>query len=146
MKIKKFLLTVSVVVYLISLSQKTFCTPNGCGYFAGILNLISGWIGVFMGNFPAFPWLANPLLFLSWYLFKKQKTNWSFLLSVISFILMLSFLLVDEIIHKGGSIVSRVLSYQIGYWLWVLSSLIMLTANLMVYKTSIKLNKLVARY
>ena len=43
---------------------------------------------------------------------------------------MLSFLLVDQIIDNEGGTTARVISYSLGYWIWVLSSFIMLVGNL----------------
>lgn len=130
----KIFLFLSVGVYLVSLTQKTFCTPGTCEYFSGILNLIFGSLGVFMFHFPAFPWLANPILFASWSLLYRGKTKRSFQLSIIAFMLMLSFLLVDEIIDNEGGTNAKVLSYQLGYWLWLMSSFIILIGNIFILK------------
>ncbi len=128
-KKQKIFLFLSVGVYIISLTQKGFCI-NGepCRYFSGFLDLIFGWLGVFMLHIPAFPWLANLFLFVSWSCSKK-KPKASFILSVIAFILMISFLLVDEIISNEAGTKSKVVFYGLGYWLWVLSSLVMFLGN-----------------
>jgi hypothetical protein len=133
-KFQKLFLSLSIGVYLISLTQKSYCTfGNNCGYFSGLLNVIFGWFGVFMLHIPTFPWLANPLLLVSWFLFKK-KSKTSFILSGIAFILMLSFLFVDEIIVNDGSTTSIVNFYGLGYWFWVFSSFIMLVGNSIHWK------------
>jgi hypothetical protein len=130
-KTKKITLILSIGLYLISLTQKSYCTVVGgtCEYFTGLLNLIFGWFGIFKLHFPAFPWLANPILFISWIFFKKNPKI-SLILSCIVFPLMLSFLLVDEIIVNDGSTTSIINFYGLGYWFWVLSSFIMLIGNL----------------
>jgi len=134
MKNKKLLLFISIGLFIISLAQKSYCTNGGtCEYFSGFFNLIFGWVGVFMLHIPAFPWLANPILLASWILFKK-KPKISFILNIIALVLMLSFLLVDEIIVNDGSTTSEVVFYGLGYWLWVLSSFIMLVGNLILKK------------
>jgi hypothetical protein len=69
----------------------------------------------------------------SWFLFKK-KSKTSFILSGIAFILMLSFLFVDEIIVNDGSTTSIVNFYGLGYWFWVFSSFIMLVGNSIHWK------------
>ena len=133
-KSQKLFLFLSIVLYLISLTQKSFCTnSNVCRYFSGFLDLIFGWLGVFILHIPTFPWLANPLLLVSWFLFKK-KSKTSFILSGIAFILMLSFLFVDEIIVNEGSTTSIVNFYGLGYWFWVFSSFIMLVGNSIHWK------------
>jgi hypothetical protein len=47
---------------------------------------------------------------------------------------MLSFLLVDEIITNEAGTKSKVVSYELGYWLWLLSSFIMLIGNSINWK------------
>lgn len=138
-KKQKIVLYTSIVVYIISLTQKSYCTSGGtCEYFSGLLNLIFGWFGVFMLHIPAFPWLANLILFGSWSFFKK-KLKISFILSSLALILMLSFLLVDEIKVNDGSTTSIIISYGLGYWLWVLSSFIMALGNLFIMRRSTSL-------
>jgi hypothetical protein len=126
----KIFLYLSIGFYIFSLTQKSFCTPGSCGYFSGLLNLIFGWIGVLMLHGPAMTWLANPILLMSWLLFNK-KPKVSFILSSTAFVLMLSFLLFDEIIDNEGGTKGKIISYQFGYWLWILSSLIMILGSLL---------------
>jgi hypothetical protein len=128
-KLQRLFLFISIGVYIISLTQKSYCTPGPCEYFSGFLNLIFGWIGVFMLHIQAFPWLANPLILASWILFKK-KPKTALILNCITFILMLSFLLVDEIIDNEGGSKAIIISYNLGYWLWLLSSFTLLLGNL----------------
>lgn len=138
---KKIFIFLSIGLYLISLAQKSYCTSGGnCEYFSGFFNLIFGWVGVFMFHLPAFTWLANPILFASWILFKKKPKK-SFILSIIAFVLMLSFLFVDEIVVNDGSTTSKVIFYGLGYWLWVLSSFIILVGNLILKKRTLELNE-----
>jgi len=133
-KSKKLFLFLSIGLYLISLTQKSYCTVGGtCEYFSGLLNLVFGWFGVFKLHFPAFSWLANPILFISWVLYKK-KTKISLVLSGISLILMGSFLFVDQIIVNDGSTTSIVNFYGLGYWLWLFSSFIMIIGNYINWK------------
>lgn len=133
MKNKKLFLFISIGLYITSLTQKSYCSSFGPCHNFGFLSLIFGWMGVFMLHIPAFPWLANPILFTSWGLYNK-KPNISFILSILAFVLMLSFLLVDEIIENEGGTTSKVVFYGLGYWLWVLSSFIMLVGNLIFKK------------
>lgn len=137
-KKEKIFLFLSIGIYIISLTQKSYCTVGGtCEYFSGFLNLIFGWFGVFKLHVPAFPWLANPLLFFSW-LFYKRMAKRSFVLSVISLLLMLSFLFVNEIMVNDGSTYSIINFYGLGYWLWILSSLIMVLGNLLKNRNAFK--------
>lgn len=140
-KKKKAYLFISIFLYLIALTQKTYCTPGNCEYFSGLLNLIFGWIGVFMLHVPAFTWLANPILLISWFFFKR-KPKISFILSSVAFILMLSFLLCDEIIDNEGGTRGKIICYGLGYWLWVLSSFMMILGNLLINEKILKYLKI----
>ncbi|MFN0728246.1 hypothetical protein [Polaribacter gochangensis] len=135
-KKQKIFLIISIAIYIIALTQKSYCSSYGNCDNYGILSLLFGWLGVFMLHVPAFPWLANPILIIAWSLFKK-KPNISFILSVVGFLLMLSFLFVDEIINSEAGTKSKVVFYGLGYWLWVLSSFIMVIGNLLVWKKKI---------
>lgn len=132
-KKQKIFLFISVGMFIISLTQKSYCSSYGlCDNF-GYLSLFFGWIGVFMLHIPAFTWLANPLLLGSWLFFRKNSKI-SFILSIIAFSLMLSFLLVDEIISNEAGTKSKVVFYGLGYWLWLFSSFIMLIGNFINWK------------
>lgn len=131
--LQKLFLFLSIGVYIIALTQKSYCsTFESCDNF-GILSLCFGWLGVFMLHVPAFPWLANPILVIAWCFFKK-KPKVSFILSIIGFLLMISFLFVDEIINNEAGTKSKVVFYGLGYWLWALSSFIMVIGNIIVRK------------
>lgn len=132
-KTQKIFLYISIGLYIISLTQKSYCTTGVCEYFSGLLSLIFGWIGIFMLHAPALPWLANPILIIAWMIFKK-KPKASLILSIISFLLMLSFLFFDEIIDNEAPTTAKITSYGLGYWLWVLSSLLLVVGNLIYLK------------
>ena len=132
-KKQKIFLFLSIGVFIISLTQKSYCSSYGLCNNYGFLSLFFGWIGVFMLHIPAFTWLANPLLLGSWVFFRKNSKT-SFILSIIAFSLMLSFLLVDEIISNEAGTKSKVVFYGLGYWLWLFSSFIMLIGNFINWK------------
>ena len=83
---------------------------------------------------PAFPWLANPILFIAWECYKK-KPKTSLILGVISILLMFSFLFVDEIIDNEAGTTAKVVFYGFGYWFWILSSLVLVIGNLIILKS-----------
>jgi hypothetical protein len=129
---RKLWLLMSIVLFMSSLVFKSYCTAtSSCANinFGGLLSLVFGLVGVFMLHFPAFPWLANPLLFVSWITYKK-KPKTSLILSILSLLFMLSFLLVDEIISNEAGMKSKVVSYGLGYWLWVMSAIFIIIGNL----------------
>jgi hypothetical protein len=136
-KKEKIFLYLSIGIYIISLTQKSYCSSYAYCVNYGFLSLIFGWLGVFMLHLPAFPWLANPILVASWFL-QKRNNNTSLIFSGISLGLMLSFLLVNEIIANEAGTTSKVVFYGLGYWLWVLSSFIMVLGNLLKSRNTFK--------
>ena len=130
-RIRKIILFLSIILFVIALTQKGFCTTAGqCAI--GIVDLLVGWMGVFMLHPPAMVWLANPTLVAAWVFIKKNQRT-SFILSVISLVIMLSFLLFDEIIVNESGASSKITAYGLGYWLWVLSAFIMVVGNTVLY-------------
>ncbi len=130
-RLKKIILTTSIIFFVMSLTQNSFETivgPNS----KGIMDLLVGWMGVLMLHPPAMVWLANPTLFAAW-VFTKKNQRTSFILSVISLLIMLSFLLFDEIIVNESGASSKITAYGLGYWLWVLSAFIMVIGNGVLY-------------
>ena len=123
------ILRASIVVFLISLTQQCYCTTNSCGY--SIAAVFSGAIGLLLGG-AGITWLANPLLLISWILAKKSP-KFSLLTSFLAVITSLSFLLFSKIISDEAGNYSQIISYKLGYWLWVLSSVIMLGGNIWLY-------------
>ena len=107
-----FYLLFSIGVYLISLSQPIFSEASVKyeqeGY-RGIIGLLVGWIPLLKGELAALSWLANPLLFASWIIF---RCKWSAeLLSYAATFFALLFLLFEE-------------HYAIGYFLWLSSCIL----------------------
>jgi len=121
----------SVIFFIISLTQKSFSTVGG-PISRGIMDLLVGWMGVIMLDPPAMVWLANPILILSWVVNKKHKKA-SFIFSVVSMIIMLSFLFFDEIIVNESGYPSKITSIKLGYWLWVSSAFIMVLGNAFLF-------------
>lgn len=86
-----------------------------------------GWMGVIVGYVE---WLANPLLLWSWIASYFNRPRISGLAALCALGLALMFLLRHDLPsshQSGGTLV--ILSRGPGYWLWVVSVLIMVTAN-----------------
>jgi hypothetical protein len=79
----------------------------------------------------SFSWLANPLLCLSWTLLKGNPRG-AIGASLMAVALSMSFLLFDEVISDEAGHYSTITEYKTGYWLWVGSSLTMLTGSLLL--------------
>jgi hypothetical protein len=71
-----------------------------------------------------FQWLANPLLLFVW--FQLGKKHWlpAAFLGSVAVALMLSLIVRGEILLDEGGHYSRIDSYNLGYWLWVMSALL----------------------
>jgi len=117
----------SVITFLVSLTQKCYCTTSSCG--DSIMALLSGTVGFVFGG-AALTWLANPLLLTSWIMFKRSP-KLSLILSGLALLLSLSFLLFKRVISDEAGNYSEITSYELGYWLWSLSSIIMFGGSLM---------------
>jgi hypothetical protein len=125
--VKRYLIpTISIVIFITSLTQNDFCTTRSCG--DSIASFISGFIGVFMGG-ATISWLANPLLFVSWGCFLSRSIKTSLIISLLALLLSLSFLTFKEVMVDEAGHMGQIISYQAGYWLWVLSALTMVIGN-----------------
>lgn len=123
--VKKPFLIISILLYLISLTQDAFYVDNinHDAWSNSLVLLLVGWIGAIMGGYAALTWFANPLIFFSWLFFLKN-VRVSFCLSLCSFILSISFLFFDNVITSEAPTFSKITSYEIGYWIWLLSILL----------------------
>lgn len=117
MGLKRAVLNLSILTFAISLTQECYCTSDSCGNSA--MALIVGPLGLCFGG-ACFSWLANPLLFIAWFSFRKKPLN-AVITSGVSVALMFSFLFFKQIISDEGGNYSAIVSYKLGYWLWLLS-------------------------
>ena len=120
-KLKKAILLSSVILFLLSLTQKCYCTTSQCG--DSIMVFLLGWAAVLSGA--GFSWIANPLLFAAWFTLGKNLKV-SMFLSVFAALISLSFLLFDSVLDNEAGQQKQIVSYKSGYWLWIASSLCML--------------------
>jgi len=127
--ISKVFLSVSIIIFIISLTQDAYCTSNSssCDDSPGWLVLLIGTIGVIFGG-ACVSWLANPFILLSWIIFKKVK--YSFVCSLLAVIFSASFLLFNKIVSDEAGNYSEIVHYHTGYWLWFSSMIVMLMGNI----------------
>lgn len=121
LKLKNIFLTISAVLFALSLTQKCYCTISTCS--DSIMVFILGWAAAFSGA--GITWLANPLLFASWALLKK-KLKTAMILSSAAALLSLFFLMFSSITDNENNQAKEIVSYQPGYWLWMGSCVVML--------------------
>jgi hypothetical protein len=124
-KQKKYFVIVSVVLFVLSLTQKSYCTTTSCG--DSIMALLLGWAGILSGA-AGFTWFANPLLLACWITLRKNLKAAMFL-SVAATLLSGSFLLFDSIKDNEGGIPHQIITYKPGYWLWLGSCATMLVGT-----------------
>jgi len=126
----KFIRYFSIGIFIFSLLCPCFDTEKaagGPGQGGGLLLQGLFW---FMYMSPGFVWLANPLLLFSWIYLNKKRTR-SLIFSVVSFFMAACFLFYkDMLTDESGSNSTPIIAHQAGYWLWLVSILIMLFGNL----------------
>lgn len=116
---------ISILLLLLSFTQECYCTTSNCA--DSILAFLLGGVGLFSGG-ASLTWLANPMLIAAWFTYKRRlKTSMWF--SVVATLLALSFLLFDSVLANENGQAQQIISYRIGYWLWVMSCVTMLVAT-----------------
>ena len=133
---KKTILIVSIVVFIISLTQPAYYIDR-TDYDAwsnSLLLLIFGWIGA-MGGGSGLVWLANPFILISWIsVFKNLKT--SIIFGALASIFSLLFLLFKKVISSEAPTYSIITDYKLGYWLWTISICFFTFGLIIIYFTN----------
>ena len=132
LKNPNILILISILIFIVACSQKIYCTNDNCGeYWSGLAVLISGIFGVFIGG-ACITWFANPLILISWLTYKKTK--FSLVMSILALAFGMSFLFFDKIIIDEAGHYGKITGYEIGYYLWNISFIIMITRNIINLK------------
>ncbi|NRA92462.1 MAG: hypothetical protein HRU26_07205 [Psychroserpens sp.] len=118
---------ISVLLFLISLTQNAFFLDHEDGQ-QGYVILILGFYAVFDTGIS---WLANFLIIFSW-IFRNKKASFYYSLSAL--VLGISFVFVDEVIKGTYNAYEKVTGYDIGYYLWLLSFLVMTAGSFIRFK------------
>jgi uncharacterized membrane protein YozB (DUF420 family) len=121
----------SIAVFILSLTLD--CCNYGGGYtLSSFFCFAFGPLGLLLvsESLGHICWIANPLLIISWFKIKKEHT--AFVLSSISFLIALSFLFIRSFCDPETG-VKHVTSMKAGYWLWLLSHMLMLISSIKVY-------------
>lgn len=140
-KLRKYMMVFSVLLFLLSLTQKSYCTTTNCS--DSIMVFLLGWAAIFSTG-AGLCWFANPLLLAAWIMVKKN-VKMAMFLSTSSFLLALFFLVFDHIVDNEGGITHPIISYNAGYWLWVCSHLVMVACTfILMYRFNVR-NKMVTR-
>jgi len=135
-KYKKRIFLLSLIVFLVSLTQPAFYIDREDfdAWSSPFGLLLIGWLPVIAGETSAIAWMANPLLLLSWiFLFNpklEKAVLWTGLLSIV---VGLSFLFVEEILSSEAPTYSKITTIMPGYWLWI-SSMLTFTVGILYLK------------
>lgn len=124
----KITLGVSIGLMLLALNQEAYCTAEGCMH--SMMAFIFGIFGMFIGGNETLAWFANPLLISAWLFIKHRKA--SFLLSLLSTLIAMSFLIFDEVVINEAGQNSIITRYTLGYWLWIGSHTVMILGNVLL--------------
>jgi hypothetical protein len=116
-RLKRITIIISSVLFVISLTQKAYCTTSQCG--DSIMAFLLGWFALFSGG-AGISWIANPLLFISWVTMKKNVKK-TVLLSAIATLFALSFLLFSTITSSESGHSQQIIAWKAGYWIWLSS-------------------------
>lgn len=127
-RIAKTTLSISGALYLVCLTQDGYYIdgPDPEAWAPAYGLLIAGWLGMFAG---VFAWLANPLLFASWYLLTRSRHGAAFFVSSGALLFATSFLLQPEVISSTKPTYSQITGYGVGYWLWITSVLVVMVGT-----------------
>ena len=139
-ELKTKIRTISILLFLISFTQKCYCSTSTCG--DSIMAFLLGWAAIFTDG-TGIAWLANPFLFIAWYTLSRNLKV-SMISSLFATIFSLSFLLFGSTMDNEGGISHAIISYEWGYKLWTSSCLIMLIGTyylMMRHNTRAKANK-----
>lgn len=103
-------------------TQEIYCSKWDCDKL-GIAALILGPIGLVLGG-ACVTWLANHAIFFAWF-FSIREPKIFLVFSSLALAIGLNFMFFDEILRSEAGHYEKIISYQIGYYLWILSFLIM---------------------
>ncbi|MES2411021.1 MAG: hypothetical protein V4535_06210 [Bacteroidota bacterium] len=132
-QIQALTVTLSVIVYIISLTQYVITVDNG------IAELISSWQYLTIGSVAIFGggllewliWLANPLYIISIILFIKNY-KLSIITAFLASFLAIIFSTWEEIRFDEKGLSTKIVHFELGYYLWV-SSILLLTSGIVIY-------------
>lgn len=136
-KTARILILISISLFLVSLTQKGYCTQNNCS--DAIILLLLGWFGMLMGG-AGISWIANPLIFASWF-FTSRGSKYALYTSILSSAACFLFLFFGSVTDNESGQQHQIVSYEWGYWLWCASSLTMLAGNVFLARKLKKISK-----
>jgi len=123
--LRRVVLILSILIFVTSLTQNCYCTTKDCSSSIGAF--LFGFFGILSG---VVSWFANPALFYSWIHIKDNER--STLLSLLSLFLACIFMIYRKVGSDEAGHTSEIVSYELGYWLWLISIAIAFFGNLLI--------------
>jgi hypothetical protein len=120
---------VSIGIFVLAMTQTAYYEAASDPARNSAMLLLIGWMGVLVGYIE---WIANPLLFYSWFSALHRRYWEAVGSATLALVLILSFLRRSEVVWIGdnGSKAAAIRGYALGYWLWLASSAVMIIAGL----------------
>lgn len=123
--LRTVILSLSILTFIISLTQECYCTISECD--DSIMAFLLGFFGILSG---VVSWFANPALFYSWIHIKNNKKSTRF--SLLALFLAGIFLIYRKVGFGEARHINEIISYGLGYWLWLFSIGIIFFGNLLI--------------
>jgi hypothetical protein len=133
-RIKSITINISLILFFISLTQNAvkIYYHGECLYSSSISYLLSGGIAFFGGGLlEQIIWFANPLSLIAIIMLQRNDRK-AIVLSCIALLLAISFSFWTEILGSESGSQAKILSLELGYFLWV-ASIITLTIGTFLF-------------
>lgn len=129
-KMNLFFIISSILIFGLSLTQNAYTTDFAGGTkTTSRLALLTGWLGIIGFQAVCLSWLANPLLIVTWIL-QRNQSKYALYTSILALILMISFLFFKKIMVNEAGHYGNIISYHLGYGLWLTSGILMVIASI----------------
>lgn len=123
--LRRVVLILSILIFVTSLTQNCYCTTKDCSSSIGAF--LFGFFGILSG---VVSWFANPALIYSWIHIKDNEK--ATFLSLLSLFLASVFMIYRKVGSDEAGNTSEIVSYELGYWLWLLSIAVTFFGNLLI--------------
>lgn len=129
---KKYSIYMSFIFFAFCLILPGYFTDN----FAdsdepSVILLLFGFLGV-GSSLANSTWLANPLLFLSWYAIEKKWKICAIISAMTALAFAVSFSFATTLMFGSSPVPAQITGLGAGYWLWVASMAMALLASLLM--------------
>jgi hypothetical protein len=113
----------SIMLFLLSLTQNSFCRPSDCNAWPGWGLLLVGWLEIMnidkVGPFVGLAWFANPCLAAAWISTFLGQGHRAIGYAGAGLILGLGFLFGNSVVGVEGGGLEPITRYAVGYWIWI---------------------------